>query len=48
MKEANDYVTDVDIQIEQLIKDTIRLYFPHDGIYGEEGGESGMCSQIAG
>ncbi|NLK14202.1 MAG: inositol monophosphatase [Spirochaetales bacterium] len=41
MKEANDYVTDVDIQVEQLIKDTIRLYFPHDGIYGEEGGESG-------
>lgn len=41
MKEANDYVTDVDIQIEQLIKDTIRLSFPHDGIFGEEGGESG-------
>ncbi|NLZ76379.1 MAG: inositol monophosphatase [Spirochaetales bacterium] len=40
-KEANDYVTDVDIQIEQLIKDTIRLSFPHDGIFGEEGGESG-------
>lgn len=41
MKDANDYVTDVDIQTEQIIKDTIRLHFPHDGMYGEESGASG-------
>ncbi|MFA5698630.1 MAG: inositol monophosphatase family protein [Sphaerochaeta sp.] len=41
LKDANDYVTNVDSQVEQLIKDTIRLHFPHEAIYGEESGHSG-------
>ncbi|WKV51005.1 inositol monophosphatase family protein [Dickeya fangzhongdai] len=39
-KSANDFVSDADRQVEQLIRDRLREAFPQDAILGEEmGGE---------
>lgn len=37
-KEANHFVSEVDIKAEQIIVDTIRKVYPHHGILAEEGG----------
>lgn len=38
-KQANDYVTEVDLKAEQIIIDTIRATYPSHGILAEESGE---------
>jgi histidinol-phosphatase len=37
-------VTPVDLEVEQLLREHIAGRFPHDGIYGEEGGEQAGTS----
>jgi myo-inositol-1(or 4)-monophosphatase len=39
-KKAHDYVTEVDLAIEQMYRSEINRYFPDDGILGEEQGST--------
>lgn len=44
-KGTQDWVTNVDVEIEALIRDRLRAAFPRDVVLGEEDGQSAGCTQ---
>ncbi|MCH9704873.1 MAG: inositol monophosphatase [Proteobacteria bacterium] len=40
-KDNNEWVTDVDREVEEFITERLQYYFPDHGVLGEEGGQQG-------